>query len=155
MSVSIAIDSGSDTIDSRDVIERIEEMKGEREALEEAVTEAREALAAVKRPKKALKVALVEAAIALDEWDADNGDELKSLRELNDEGDKASGEWEDGATLINEDYWDDYCMGLVQDIGDLPRDLPDYLVIDWTATAANLSQDYTQIEWDGNTFYVR
>ncbi len=58
-------------------------------------------------------------------------------------------------TLISESYFTDYCMDLVQDIGDLPRDIPSYLAIDWEATADNLKVDYSEIEVDGATYYFR
>ena len=58
-------------------------------------------------------------------------------------------------TLIREDYFTDYCMELVQDIGDLPRDIPSYLEIDWQKTANNIRMDYSETDIDGNTYYFR
>lgn len=58
-------------------------------------------------------------------------------------------------TLISESYFTDYCQELVQDIGDLPRDIPSYLAIDWEETADNLKVDYSEIDIDGTTYYFR
>lgn len=58
-------------------------------------------------------------------------------------------------TLISESYFTDYCQEFVQDIGDLPRDIPSYLAIDWEETADNLKVDYSEIEIDGITYYFR
>jgi hypothetical protein len=33
--------------------------------------------------------------------------------------------------------------------------LPDWIVIDWDATADNLKVDYTEVEFDGVTYLVR
>ena len=37
---------------------------------------------------------------------------------------------------------EDFTYQLLQDCGDLPRDLPSYIVIDWEATARNIMFDY-------------
>lgn len=58
-------------------------------------------------------------------------------------------------TLIARSYFVDYCKDLVSDIGDLPRDIPSYLEIDWTKTARNLEVDYSTVEFDGNEFLYR
>lgn len=57
--------------------------------------------------------------------------------------------------LIHEDYFKTYAQELVQDIGDLPNGIPSYIEIDWEATADNIRQDYTSVEFDGVTYYVR
>ena len=58
-------------------------------------------------------------------------------------------------TLIADSYFVDYCIDLVTDIGDLPRNIPCYLAIDWEATAINIQQDYTSTEIDGVTYWYR
>lgn len=59
------------------------------------------------------------------------------------------------AQLIRESYFTEAMRELVSDIGDLPKDVPGYLVIDWEATAENLKVDYTAVDFDGVTYYVR
>ncbi len=46
-------------------------------------------------------------------------------------------------------------MEMLSDIGDLPRDIPHYIVIDEDATARNIQQDYTSVDFDGATYWVR
>jgi hypothetical protein len=53
--------------------------------------------------------------------------------------------------LIHEDNFIDAMRELCEDIGDLP----DYIVIDWEATAENLRADYTSVEFEGSTYYTR
>lgn len=58
-------------------------------------------------------------------------------------------------TLIHEDYFTEAMRELVEDIGDLPNGAPPYLVIDWEATADNLRADYSEVEYDGETYLYR
>ena len=92
---------------------------------------------------------------ALEEWNDDNEEYFKELKDLNEEGENYSSEWSDGATLINKDYFEEYCEDLVKDIGDLPKDIPHYIVIDWEATADNIRNDYSEISFGNETYLVR
>ena len=64
-------------------------------------------------------------------------------------------DWRYGETLIPEEDFVSYCQELLQDIGDLPKDLPWYIAIDWDQTAENLKADYVEVEYLGNTYLVR
>jgi hypothetical protein len=142
--MSREISNSDDIIDSRDVIKRIEELEDERQDLVDAL----EGVGEDAEAKEA-------ATEALDEWDDDNGDELKSLKALAEEGENCGGDWAYGATLIRETYFVEYCIQMVQDIGDLPKDIPGYLEIDWDKTADNLRQDYSEVDYDGETYLIR
>ena len=85
-------------------------------------------------------------------------DELKEIEEINDLEDEINnGEFEFGTTLIDEDYFEEYCEDLVSDIGDLPKDLPSYISnnIDWSGIADDLRQDYSEVEFRGTTYLYR
>ena len=58
-------------------------------------------------------------------------------------------------TLIRDSYFVEAMQELMQDIGDLPRNIPDYLAIDWEKTADNLRVDYSSIEIDGTDYWYR
>ncbi len=58
-------------------------------------------------------------------------------------------------TLIADSYFVDYCIELVTDIGDLPKNIPNYLAIDWKATADNIQSDYNYIDIDDITYWSR
>lgn len=158
------ISNADKVIDSRDVIARIEELEEERELLSETVASAQEALDEYFDPATTmdtdkldeLRESVKDAETALLEWDAeDEGQELKALLALQDEAEGYASGWKYGAELIREDYFTDYCQELVIDIGDLPKDIPDYLVIDWDKTADNLKADYKEVDFDGATYLVR
>lgn len=134
---------GDDILDSRNIIERIEELEGEREALVEAMEEAVEP--EHEMPEKD----------DLDAWDNENAEELKNWKELADQCEGYSSDWVHGETLIRDTYWVEYCMDLVRDIGGLPSDFPDYIVIDWESTADNLKADYMEAEAGGETYFMR
>ncbi len=124
------IDNGQDIIDSRDIIARIEELESLIEENNELADEDKEDL-------------------------TDETEELEKLKALADEGANCAGDWEYGAALIRESYWVDYVQDLLADIGDLPRDLPHYIVIDWEQTAENIRADYSTVTFDGVAYYVR
>lgn len=133
------ISNNDDVIDSREVIERIEELQDERENLEfmddeEKTLEERQA-----------------------EWDeSEEGEELKHLKALQDELEDYCPDWRFGVTLIRESYFTEYCKDLVKEIDALPS-LPQYIEsnINWDGVAEYLQADYTSGEFDDVTYWAR
>lgn len=82
-------------------------------------------------------------------------DEKAELDELEAIRDEVGDEWKDGVRFIPEDDFTDYCKELLEDIGDLPKDLPWYIVINWEDTADNLKADYSEVEYQGTTYLYR
>jgi hypothetical protein len=107
----------------------------------------------------AIELTELRAVADFDTWieqnDDDDAQELKSLKKLADEADGYCEDWNDGATLIRESYFTEYCEELCKDIGDLPKEIPHYIVIDWEATAHNIRADYTEVDYDGVAYLVR
>lgn len=138
------LDNSADIIDSRDVIARIEEIE----------TELRDAHEG-EGSKADFDVWLSDMA------DNDQGtlqeaaQELFALRDLVKEAEGYAGDWLHGATLIRHSYFVEYCQDMLSDLGDLPREIPSYVVIDWEATADNLKVDYTTVDFDGVEYYIR
>lgn len=139
-----------DVIDSRDIIARIEELEEERQGLLDQIEDLEgEDLTGEEQES------LEEAKSSLTEFDeSEEGQELKTLQNLAEQG-EGSADWQYGETLIRESYFTDYCEELVGDIGDLPREIPSYIVIDWDATAENIKADYSEIDFDGVSYYIR
>lgn len=81
--------------------------------------------------------------------------ELAALKSLAEQAEGYAADWHHGETLIRESYFTEYAQELCEDIGDLPKDLPHYIVIDWEATADNLKFDYTEVNFDGVAYLVR
>ena len=88
-------------------------------------------------------------------WKEYWSDELEEIAEIDSIEDELGSEFEYGVTLVNEDYWEEYVEDLLIEIGYLPKDLPSWIEIDWKATAENVKQDYTEVEYQGRTYYGR
>jgi hypothetical protein len=143
--MTLDISNSDDVIDSRDVIARIEELQDERNSYAlDVENKGEDHVDGEAGAKKALA-----------EWDAENGAELKTLLALQEEAEGYAPDWRHGASLIRDSYFTDYAEELIKDIGDLPRDIPHYISIDWEKTAENIKVDYTSVEYDGVTYWVR
>lgn len=59
--------------------------------------------------------------------------------------------------LIHENYFTDYAQQLVEDVGDIPNDLPWYIKsnIDWAGVASEIKNDYSEIIFNNETYYYR
>ena len=97
----------------------------------------------------------VSSAIPGCEFDelSEEREELNNLKALRDN--VYSSEWLHGLTLIRESYWEEYVEDMVKDIGDLPREIPYYIEIDWEATAANVRADYSSVDFNGEPYLYR
>ena len=168
MSGDREITNSQDIIDSRDVIDRIEYLEGERSTLESAVETAQEAVNEYETPEgtdpeddegiDGLRDDLEAARDALKEWDESDEDrELKALKSLQDEVEGYCPNWKYGAALIRESYFTEYAEELAGDITDYdPRKVHwPFTCIDWEKAADELKQDYTTVDFDGVDYYVR
>lgn len=127
-------DMNQDAFDSRDVIERIEEL----EALEEAAQDS-------------------EATVEdIAEFTEELEDELSKLRAFVEDAENVS-DWHYGETFIADHYFTTYVEELITDCGYIPADLPGWIAsnIDWEGVADELKVDYTYFELDGNTYWAR
>ncbi len=80
--------------------------------------------------------------------------ELELLKSLEEEA--ATSEWSFGVTLIRESYFEEYAEELASDIGAISSDDTWPLNhINWEAAANELLIDYSQIDFDGVTYYFR
>lgn len=178
------IDNYDDIIDSRDVIEQVDDFESEisdkETELEEEIAELDrleeklekiniqitnddgsdpDALLEVETARDDHETEIAKYADSIDELREDIKDleeELKPIKEFANDG-EGYGDWANGETLIRESYWVDYVKDLVTDIGDLPRELPYYIEsnINWEGVADDLLVDYTTLDFDGETYYMR
>ena len=67
-----------------------------------------------------------------------------------------SADWHHGATLIHEDYFEEYAQQLAEDISAISGDETwPANCIDWERAARELQTDYTSVEFGGTTYWVR
>lgn len=133
------VDNSEDVLDSRDIIARLEELQSDRDSYVLGAPDGTET------PNP-------------DGWREDNpGDalELDSLEKLAADGESYSEDWEHGAALIRDSYFTEYAQEMLEDCGTIPANLPAYIHIDWEATARDIRVDYTSVEFDGVTYWVR
>lgn len=145
----MTIDNMRDIIDSRDIIERIEELRAERAALVADIEAAKEA-------GEELVAELAIAERALSDWDAsDDASELRALEALAEQC-EGYGDWEYGEALIRRSYFRDYAEELAEDIGAVDRNASwPMRHIDWDAAARDLEHDYTSVDFEGVEYLMR
>jgi hypothetical protein len=128
MSTTTEVSNSQDVIDSRDVIARIEELEGI-DGIEDNIAN------------------LIES---------DEATELVALRDLQDQAEGYCADWTYGATLIRDSYFESYAMELADDLGAIDRGAKwPQTCIDWKRAAEELQQDYTSVDFDGVTYWIR
>lgn len=134
-------------IDSRDIIERLEELESE---IQDALDELNEG------QENQIDFNDFINSDEYDTPDQDTIDEYKALKALDEQGRGYAPDWTYGEALINEKYFTEYAEELADDIGAIDKKAGWPLThIDWNAAAEDLKQDYTEIDFDGTTFLVR
>lgn len=119
-------------IDSRDIIERIEELEIIKDDL------------LLDNPSG--------ATVAL--WlQGDVGQEYTTLKELAEECEQYASDWTYGEQLIHRDYFEAYMDEMIEDCYELPQDLPYWMSIKLDYDA--LEQDYTSVDFDGEEYLIR
>lgn len=131
----MTISNMDDVIDSRDVIEAIEELQGEIEA----------------KTHESDDEADVEEVAELQA-------ELDALLKLQEQAEGYCADWRHGEQLIRDSYFETYAEELADDCGMVDRKLASqwpYTCIDWERAARELQYDYTSVDFDGVTYWTR
>jgi len=140
MNTDTAISNSEDVIDSRDVIARIE-------ALTEAWAESTGDDPA-------------DYALSGDDWKVglgeDEGEEIVALLALATEAGQYAPDWEHGEALVRDSHFEDYARDMAEDIGATNPDVAwPHSCIDWERAARELQVDYTSVDFDGVTYWIR
>ena len=145
--MSNTISNFDDTIDSRDVIARIKELTDELETARADQGGESESF------EHWCSAVLRDAG----ELYYDECAELAALKALADEASGYAADWQHGETLIRDSYFRDYAMELAEDVcSDAIRNASWPLTcIDWDQAARELQYDYTAVDFDGVTYWVR
>lgn len=102
---------------------------------------------------------IIERIAELDsteDLDDDERAELESLEAFAEEAKGYAADWEYGAAFIRDSYFEDYAQELAEDLDlvDTNASWP-MNCIDWESAARHLKMDYTSIDFDGVTYWVR
>ena len=82
--------------------------------------------------------------------------ELAALKALDEEASGYAEDWQHGATLIRDSYFETYAREMADDIGAInDEDEWPCTCIDWERAARELQRDYMSVEFDGVTYWVR
>ncbi len=140
------------TIDTRDLAER-------REALKQEILDSfLETFEHYAEQTETFEDILFEEE-EIQSWKEGFEDELKEIEEidtLEDEINSYAGDnFDDGVYLIDADDFEDFVEQDLEDLGYIPKDFPTWIEIDWKATANNVQQDYTEVEFRGTTYLYR
>jgi hypothetical protein len=126
------IEAGQEVIDSREIVERIDELKDAREDMEPA------------------------------EWEtSEEAKELIALEILAEQGEQESSDWIHGETLIHRRYWVDFTAETIHDCYEMPKEWGSgkwpfrHMTIDYEAAAKELEHDYSSIDFDGHEYLIR
>jgi hypothetical protein len=134
-----------DIIDTRDIQERIEELYEELDL--DSNGEPNEYDEGDEKPEP------------LDEDErTELEEELRELLEFKAEVEAYSGDsFESGVTLIADSHFQDYAKEYAGDIhgAEVTEAAWPFDNIDWEAAADDLRMDYSEVEWDGYSFWVR
>lgn len=89
------------------------------------------------------------------DWKEDNSDDFEHIEEIDELEDEIS-EFSFGETLIPDDDFTEYCKDIVNDCYNL-RDVPGFIEynINWKGVASDLSVDYTNVTYQGESYLVR
>lgn len=130
------ISSFDDIIDSRDVLARMDYLRSFCE------DEDGEILTPETCPEENENMAEIE--------------EYARLASLAEDGENYASDWQYGAQLIRDSHFEDYARELAEDTGAVSRDAQWPLQhIDWEKAANELKSDYSAVEFDGVTYWVR
>ncbi len=126
-----SIDNSEDVIDSRDIIERVDELE-----------------VSIAEDDSTNEDALV--------YGEDEREELRILKALVSEAEGESSDWAHGEALIRDSYFTEYAQQLADDIGAVNRDArwPN-TCIDWDKAAEELQQDYSSVNFDNVIYWIR
>jgi hypothetical protein len=138
---STIFDYHSDTIDSRDIQSKIDELQSEFDSLVDEYEDVD---------------GEEDVGEDLLNWLEENGDEFVTLLEVKEEVEQYTSEWDDGAFMIADDYFEDYAQELAEDTGAIDKNAKWPLThIDWEAATKELKYDYSEVEIGGKSYWIR
>ena len=136
------------TLDTRDLIER-------REALKQEILDSfLENFPHYEEMTESFEDILFEEE-EIESWKQDWQEEINQITCIDEVEDEIGSEFDFGVTLITEDDFTDYVEDYLKGCGYISDDFPSWIEIDWEATAENVKQDYSELEYEGETYFYR
>lgn len=103
---------------------------------------------------------IIERITELEDMDPNEREEFESeliaLRNLAAQASDYASDWAYGETLIRDSYFEEYAQELAEDVGAINHEATwPNTCIDWEQAARELRMDYTSVDFDGVTYWVR
>lgn len=155
----MGIGNDEDVIDSREIIERIEELDQLRiEAGSNAYDAIMDDPGIRENGQDVNTVADMARETALSDFDkTDEGHELKTLQALASEC-EGYGDWDGGETLIRGTHFTEYAQQMADDTIEKFEEKSStwpFNCIDWDKASDELKHDYMAVDYDGVEYWMR
>lgn len=90
------------------------------------------------------------------DWSQWQENQWEAYKEACKTGENEVTDWHSGATLIPiNDFGGSWAKELCEDLGYIDSTFPNFIEVDWEATARNLKQDYHEVTLLNETYLVR
>lgn len=90
------------------------------------------------------------------DWNEERAGEFEALTSLADKAEDCALDWRYGEVLISDSYFEKYAREFAEDIGAIKNcDKWPATCIDWEEAADELKQDYTSVDFGGETYWIR
>lgn len=153
------VSNSDDIIDSRDVIAMVADLESQIEDLNSEMEAKDLEIELIDSESEEGREKIADLSLEIDDLQGQRSDlqeRLNPVKALADECEGYASDWQYGATLIRDDYFEDFAreeaesLGLIKDEIGWPYDC-----IDWQEAAEQLQQDYSSVDFDGVTYWVR
>ena len=83
--------------------------------------------------------------------------EYEEIEEFCYELEESSADFKHGEAIIHEFYFTEYCKEFLDDCGYLDRNMPQLIRdnIDFDGIADDMKEDYAEVEYQGDTYFIR
>lgn len=148
------IQLGDDIIDSREIIARMEEIESDIRDLEDENDVSQSDLEEAQEHNQIDTLETINDEIRQREEElSDLQDELAIWKEFEYAN---VPDWHHGEAFINDDHFTEYAKQLAEDVCEMRNNLEwPFRHIDWEAAAEELQSDYTEVDVDNYTYWVR
>lgn len=99
-------------------------------------------------------IARIEELSEQEERDADETAELAALRKVAKQAEPCAPDWVYGESLVRDSYFETYAREYVEECHEVPTRWP-FSCIDWEQVAREFQVNYTAVDYDGVTYWVR
>ena len=135
-------------LDTRDLIEKREELK------EKIFNDFLECFPQYEDMTDSYDDILMEEE-EIQDWKEGWYKEIEHIEEIDSIEEEIGSEFDYGTTLIDEYDMEEYVKDLLEELGYIPKDFPSWIEIDWSSTADNVKQDYSEVTYQGREYFYR